>query len=81
MYYNGFHLTICIFPIILQKNNSTFKRYYNLSVPVAHNYKPMYSRDRDQEDSSSRPAQMHDPILKIPNTKRAGGVAQWLTPA
>jgi hypothetical protein len=38
-----------------------------------------YSGGRDQEDHGSKPAQGHsskDPILKIPNIKKAGGVAQ-----
>jgi hypothetical protein len=40
---------------------------------------PSYSGGRDQEDQGSKPAQANslwDPILKIPNTKRAGRVAQ-----
>jgi hypothetical protein len=46
---------------------------------VAHAYNPSYSGGRDQENHSSKPAQANssqDPILKIPNTKMAGGVAQ-----
>jgi hypothetical protein len=45
---------------------------------VAHAYNPSYSRDRDQEDRGSKPAQansLRDPILKNPSQKRAGGVA------
>jgi hypothetical protein len=48
-------------------------------VLVAHAYNPSYSRGKDQEDCSSRPIWANssvDPISKIPNTKRAGGVAQ-----
>jgi hypothetical protein len=48
-------------------------------VPVAHAYNPSYSGSRDQEDHNSKPAWVNssqDPILKIPNTKRAGRVAQ-----
>jgi hypothetical protein len=44
---------------------------------------PSYSEGRDQEDCSSKPAQgnsSEDPISKIPNTKRAGGVAQGVGP-
>jgi hypothetical protein len=40
---------------------------------------PNYSGGRDQEDSSSKPAQANsskDPVSKIPITKRTGGVAQ-----
>jgi hypothetical protein len=46
---------------------------------VAHVYNPSYSGGRDQEDHGSKPAQAnssHDPILKNPSQKRAGGVAQ-----
>jgi hypothetical protein len=48
---------------------------------VAHTCNPSYSGGRDQEDHGSKPAQANssqDPVLKIPNTKRAGGVAQGL---
>jgi hypothetical protein len=48
-------------------------------APVAHTCNPSYSGGRDQEDHSSKPAWKNtsqDPILKIPITKRAGGVAQ-----
>jgi hypothetical protein len=48
-------------------------------VLVAHACNPSYSEARDQEDGGSKPAQANsspDPILKIPNTKRVGGVAQ-----
>jgi hypothetical protein len=44
---------------------------------------PSYSGGRDQEDHSSKPAQANswqDPILKIPNTKRAGRVTQSVGP-
>jgi hypothetical protein len=47
---------------------------------VAHTCN-LYLGRRDQEDSSSKPAwanSLRDPISKIPNTKRAGGVAQGL---
>jgi hypothetical protein len=40
---------------------------------------PSYSGGRDQEDSGSKTAHANrswDPISKIPNKKRAGGVAQ-----
>jgi hypothetical protein len=46
---------------------------------VAHSY----SGGRDQEDHSSKPARANssqDPILKIPNTKRAGRVIQGIGP-
>jgi hypothetical protein len=47
---------------------------------MAHTCNPSYSRDRDQEDFSSKPGQTNsllEPILKkIPSQKRAGGVAQ-----
>jgi hypothetical protein len=44
-------------------------------VPVAHDY----SGGRDEEDRGLKPAQAtssRDSISKIPNTKRAGRVAQ-----
>jgi hypothetical protein len=40
---------------------------------------PSYSGGGDQEDCGLKPAQANnprDPISKIPNTKRAGGVGQ-----
>jgi hypothetical protein len=52
-------------------------------MPVAHAYNPSYSGGRDQEDHGWRPAQgkcLRDPILKIPNTKRPGGVVQGVGP-
>jgi hypothetical protein len=42
-------------------------------VPVANAYNPSYSRGRDQEDRSSKPARAkssQDPILKKPFTKK-----------
>jgi hypothetical protein len=53
-------------------------------VPVAHTCKPSYSGGRDQEDSSSKPAQANswqDPILKKTITKRAGGVGSRCRPS
>jgi hypothetical protein len=50
---------------------------------VAHACIPSYSGGRDQEDHSLKPAQansLRDSISKIPNTKRAGGVAQGIGP-
>jgi hypothetical protein len=50
-------------------------------APVAHTCNPSYSRGRDQEDQGSKPAlanSSQDPISKIPNTKRVGGVAQGI---
>jgi hypothetical protein len=53
-------------------------------MSVAHAYNPSYSGGRDQEDSSSKPAQTNcwrDPILKkILHKKRAGGVVQSVGP-
>jgi hypothetical protein len=46
---------------------------------VAHTCNRSYSGGRDKEACGSKPAQTNssqDPILKIFNTKRAGGVAQ-----
>jgi hypothetical protein len=46
---------------------------------VAHNCNPSRSRGRDQEDHGLKPAHassLRELILKIPNTKRAGTVAQ-----
>jgi hypothetical protein len=49
---------------------------------VAHACNPSYSVGRDQENGGLKPAwenSLQDPISKIPNTKRAGGVAQpWV---
>jgi hypothetical protein len=50
---------------------------------MAHAYNPSYSGGRDQEDYGSKPVwanSLQDPISKIPNTKRAGGVAQSVGP-
>jgi hypothetical protein len=44
---------------------------------------PSYSGGRDQEDRGSKLAwadQSRDPISKIPNTKKASGVAQGVAP-
>jgi hypothetical protein len=52
-------------------------------APVAHAYNPSYSGGRDKEDCSLKPVQAsssRDPISKILNTKRAGGVAQGVGP-
>jgi hypothetical protein len=46
---------------------------------VAQAYNPSFSGGRDQEDGGSSQLQSNnskDPILKIPNAKRAGGMAQ-----
>jgi hypothetical protein len=48
-------------------------------VPVSHAFNPSYSGGRAQEDHGSKSAQANsswDPILKIPITKRAIGMAQ-----
>jgi hypothetical protein len=51
---------------------------------VAHAYNPSYSRGRDQEDHSSKPAQANSSwdllSWKNPSQKRAGGVAQSIGP-
>jgi hypothetical protein len=48
-------------------------------VPYACN--PSYSEGRDQEGHGSKPAQTNsETSLKIPNTKRAGRVAQCIGP-
>jgi hypothetical protein len=50
---------------------------------VAHACNTSCSRGRDQEDHSSKPAQANgsqDPILKMPTTKRAGGVVEGVVP-
>jgi hypothetical protein len=55
-----------------------------MPAPVAHTCNPSYSGGRDQDDYSSKPAQANisrDPISKIPNANRAGGVAQGVSPA
>jgi hypothetical protein len=48
---------------------------------VAHACNPSYSGDRDQEDGGLKPVQAkssQDTISKIPITKRAGGLVEWL---
>jgi hypothetical protein len=59
--------------------DSTFLKLVGRSqVLVAHACNPNYSGGRDQEVLGLKPAQANsfrDPILKIPITKRAGGVA------
>jgi hypothetical protein len=48
-------------------------------VPVAHTYNSSYSRDRDWEVHSLRPAwgtSLRDPISKITRAKWTGSVAQ-----
>jgi hypothetical protein len=50
---------------------------------VAHACNPSDSGGRDQEDRGLTPAEAsssRDPITKIPNTKRAGGVAHGVGP-
>jgi hypothetical protein len=50
---------------------------------VAHACNSSYSGGRNQEDSSSKSARANssrDPISKIPDTKRAGGVAPRTNP-
>jgi hypothetical protein len=50
---------------------------------VAYACNPSYSGGRDQEDHGSKPAQANssqDPISKIHNIKRPGGVAQSVSP-
>jgi hypothetical protein len=50
---------------------------------VAQACNSSYSGARDQEDHGSKPAQANsspDPISKIPNTKKTGGVAQGVGP-
>jgi hypothetical protein len=52
-------------------------------VPVAHAYNHSYSGGRNQEDHGSKPAWAdcsQDLISKIPNTNRAGGIAQGVGP-
>jgi hypothetical protein len=60
-----------------------FKKNDMSQVPVAHAYNPSYSGCRDQEDCGLKSALANSsqgPILKIPNTKRAGGVDQGVGP-
>jgi hypothetical protein len=50
---------------------------------VANSNKPSYKGVRDQEDRDLKPAQansLQDPISKIPNTKKAAGVAEGVGP-
>jgi hypothetical protein len=46
---------------------------------VAHAYNPSYSEGRDQEDHVSKPVQLR-PCLERVAQKRAGGVAQGVSP-
>jgi hypothetical protein len=67
---------------ILQKWEMLKKmKFWN--EPVAHDCNSSYSGDRNQKDYGSKPSQANssrDPILKIPMTKRAGGVAPGVGP-
>jgi hypothetical protein len=59
------------------------KNFFNSWAPVAHACNPSYSGGRDQEEHSLKPAwanSSQNPISKIPNTKRASGVAQGIGP-
>jgi hypothetical protein len=50
---------------------------------VAYACNPSYSGGRDQENCSLKPVwanSSQDPVLKISNTKKAGGVAQGVGP-
>jgi hypothetical protein len=50
---------------------------------VAHACNPSYSGGRNQQDCGSKPARANssrDAISKLPNTIRAGGVAQGIDP-
>jgi hypothetical protein len=52
-------------------------------VSVAHACNPSYSGGSNQEDWGSKPAQansLRNPNVKIPDTKRTGGVAQDVGP-
>jgi hypothetical protein len=56
---------------------------FKSQAPVTQAYNLSYSGGGDQEDRGSKPAQansLQDPISKIPNTKKAGGVAQGVGP-
>jgi hypothetical protein len=69
-----------------QGRGSDFNRYLETAFGqalMAHFYNPSYLGGRDQEDQGLKPAQANslwDPSLKIPNTKRAGGVAPGVGP-
>jgi hypothetical protein len=55
------------------------KTFFYSRAPVAHACNPSYSRGRDQEDHSSKPAQVkssQEPISKNPSQSMAGEVAQ-----
>jgi hypothetical protein len=64
----------------LKKKKKNKKTKQNIQARCHwHACNPSYSGGRDQEDLDSKPAQANssgDTILKIPITKRAGGVAQ-----
>jgi hypothetical protein len=50
-------------------------------VPVDHTYNPTYLGGRNQEDGGMKPAQansLQHTNLKIPNTKKRKGLAEWL---
>jgi hypothetical protein len=63
--------------------NFLFQKLRFGQVPVAHACNPSYSRGRVKEDHGLKPAwanSSQELILKIPNMKRAGGVAQGIRP-
>jgi hypothetical protein len=67
--------------LIKPTNNARSNWYWDFChwTLVAQICNPSYSRVCDQKDLSSKPAWANrsgDPTSKIPNSKRAGGVAQ-----
>jgi hypothetical protein len=57
----------------------SFKETTDSQVLVTHAHNPSYLGGRDQEDCGSKPAwanSARNPILKIPNTKMVGELAQ-----
>jgi hypothetical protein len=59
------------------------KKFSKSQALVVHTYNPSYSGGRDQEHHGSKPAHANssqDLISKKPINKRAGGVAQGVSP-
>jgi hypothetical protein len=77
----AFYMTGCYF-LFKSQLITSFKKLFH-QVLVAYASYPNYSGGRDQEDCGLKAAcanGLQGPISKIPNTKRAGGVAQSVGP-
>jgi hypothetical protein len=72
-------MSVVSYPKNKLKTKNKTKQNKKGQAPVAYTCNPSYSEGKDQEDHSlklARANRSRDPISKIPNTKRAGGVAQ-----